>query len=75
MVESKSDSTYGLLCELKDMGILEKCVRKGLVKPTLVYKKQIYDTFLKENRSVSDTSKLLDVDINYIYKVVYLFER
>ncbi len=75
MVKNKSDSTYSLLCELKDMGILERCVRKGLVKPTLVYKKQIYDAFLKKNRNVSDTSKFMDVDINYIYKVVYLFER
>ena len=75
MVNSESDSTYGVLCELKEMGILEKCVRNGLVKPTLVYKKQIYDMFLKKNRNVSDTSKFMDVDINYIYKVVYLFER
>ena len=74
------NNTYGLLCKIKEVGIFDECVKNGVINATLAYKKQVYETFLsidsdKKSVKVYDTSVLLQVDPDYVYRVVNLFEK
>lgn len=73
------NSTYGLLCKLKEVGVFDDCVKNGIINSTLAWKKKVYETYLsikkeKRHQRYYEASVLLDIEPRYVRDVVKLFE-
>lgn len=68
---------YETLKILEEQGLLDKCVKQGIVSITLAGYKMIYETYLREKKkriknsqAITNTSIITRTDEKTIYKII-----
>jgi len=68
---------YETLKILEDKGLLDKCVKQGVVSITLAFHKMIYETYLKEKKqtksnsqAITNTSIVTKTSEKTIYRII-----
>jgi len=56
-------TTYSVLSEMEDMGILTDAIRKEIVPITSAFHKMVYETFLNHSKKMNKSDAVMETSI------------